>query len=95
MDNNFTIFRKLNNYQIRTGVWLSVMKSVDNKKILIKTFPTIRPQLTDGEILQELQRHLKGVLAVSRHDPLWLQVSKSDGRSVLTDILCWLTICVD
>ena len=54
------------------------MKSVDNKKILIRTFPTIRPQLTDGEILQELQRHLKGVLAVSRHDPLWLQVCKSD-----------------
>ena len=64
------------------------MKSVDNKKILIKTFPTIRPQLTDGEILQELQRHLKGVLAVSRHDPLWLQVCKSDGRScLLTSVL--------
>ena len=66
---------KLNSHQLRPGVWLACNKSVDNKKISVKTVPPLKQGLTEQQILQEMQRVVDGVIGVKRLDIRWLEVS--------------------
>ena len=66
---------KLNSHQLRPGVWLACNKSVDNKKISVKTVPPLKQGLTEQQILQEMQRVVNGVIGVKRLDIRWLEVS--------------------
>ena len=50
-------------------------KSVDNKKISVKTVPPLQQGLTDHQILQEMRKFVQGVLEVRRIDIRWLEVS--------------------
>ena len=66
---------KLNSLQVRPGVWLACDKSVDNKKISVKTVPPLQQGITDQEILLEMQKVVQGVIKVKRLDIRWLEVS--------------------
>ena len=69
---------KLNSHQLRPGVWLACNKSVDNKKISVKTVPPLKQSLTDQQILQEMQRVVNGVVGLKRIDIRWLEVSRRE-----------------
>ena len=66
---------RLNSQEVRPGVWLACNKSVDNKKISVKTVPPLKQSLTDQQILQEMQRVVNGVVGLKRIDIRWLEVS--------------------
>ena len=66
---------KLNSLMVRPGVWMACNKSVDNKKISVKTVPPLKQDLTEQQILQEMQRVVDGVIGVKRLDIRWLEVS--------------------
>ena len=66
---------KLNSLMVRPGVWMACNKSVDNKKISVKTVPPLQQGLTDHQILQEMRKFVQGVLEVKRIDIRWLEVS--------------------
>ena len=68
-------FRKLDGYQIRPGAWINVTRSVDNKKIMIRTSPPVNHGVSDQEILVELEKILDGVSGVRRLKREWLKVS--------------------
>ena len=66
---------KLNSLQVRPGVWLACNKSVDNKKISVRTVPPLQQGITDQEILLEMKQFVQGALEVKRIDIRWLEVS--------------------
>merc|ERR1719436_2227361 len=72
---------KLNSLQVRPGVWLACNKSVDNKKISVKTVPPLRQGITDQEILLEMQQFVQGALEVKRIDIRWLEVDFESHRA--------------
>ena len=65
----------LNNFEIRPGHPLAVTKSVDNRKLCIKTVPPINPDTPKEMIIQELGTLVAGVTDVTFLARSWLQVT--------------------
>ena len=59
----------------RLIAWINVTRSVDNKKIMIRTSPPVNHRVSDQEILVELEKILDGVSGVRRLKREWLKVS--------------------
>ena len=70
----------LNNYPIRPGTQLAVTKSVDNRRLCIKTFPSLSLEITMGEIREELRGILEGVEGVRFISTGWLEVEFQSHR---------------
>ena len=71
--------RKLNNYHVRPGFPLAVTKSVDNRKLSIKTVPTLGRE-TENMIVRELGTIVEGVEKVLFEACGWLEVEFSSHR---------------
>ena len=69
-----TAIKKLNNYPIRPGRMLAVTKSVDNRRLCIKTFPSLSLEITAEEVREELRGILEGVEGVRFLSTNWLEV---------------------
>ena len=67
---------RLNSQEVRPGVWLACNKSVDNKKISVKTVPPIPRSFSNQEILQEMRKFIQGILELKKIDFQWFEVSK-------------------
>ena len=66
--------KQLNNYPIRPGTQLAVTKSVDNRRLCIKTLPSISLEITAGDAREELRGILEGVEGVRFLSTRWLEV---------------------
>ena len=75
-----TATKQLNNHQIRPGTFLAVTKSVDNRSLCIKTVPSLSPEITAGEIREELRGILEGVEGVRFISSRWLEVEFQSHR---------------
>ena len=64
--------RRLNNYQIREGYPLAVTRSVDNRKLNIKTMPQLDKE--EHEVVQELSIVVEGVSRVEFKSRGWIEV---------------------
>jgi len=64
---------KLNNHYIRPGYPLAVTRSVDNRKLSIKTIPTIDNK-TEEEVIHELSNVVEGVDKVKFQSRGWVEV---------------------
>ena len=73
--------KTLDNYQIRPGSYLRVTRSVDNKKICLKTVPPIPSTFTEEKVLGELRRVLDGASSVRFLNKWWLQVEFTTHRN--------------
>ena len=71
---------QLNNFPIRPGTQLAVTKSVDNRRLCIKTFPSLSLEITMGEIREELRGILEGVEGVRFLSTRWLEVEFQSHR---------------
>ena len=69
-----TAIKQLNNYPIRPGRMLAVTKSVDNRRLCIKTLPSLSLEITAEEIREELRGILEGVEGVRFLSTNWLEV---------------------
>ena len=72
--------KQLNNYPIRPGNQLAVTKSVDNRRLCIKTLPSISLEITAGEVRKELRGILEGVEGVRFISTRWLEVEFQSHR---------------
>ena len=72
--------KQLNNYPIRPGTQLAVTKSVDNRRLCIKTLPSISLEITAGEVRKELRGILEGVEGVRFISTRWLEVEFQSHR---------------
>ena len=75
-----TATKKLNNYQIRPGTFLAVTKSVDNRRLCLKTLPSLSLEITAGEVREELRGLLEGVEGVRFLSTKWLEVEFQSHR---------------
>ena len=75
-----TAIKQLNNYPIRPGTQLAVSKSVDNRRLCIKTNPTLSPEITEGDVREELRGILEGVEGVRFISTRWLEVEFQSHR---------------
>ena len=66
--------KALNNFQIRPGYPLAVTKSVDNRKLCIKTVPQLGRNVTEKGVTEELAKVVDGVLAVKFIAKRWLKI---------------------
>ena len=66
--------KKLNNYEIRPGSFLAVTKSVDNRKLVMKPFPALAPNVTEMATRDELKKTLEGVVGVRFISTRWIEV---------------------
>jgi len=71
--------KKLNNYKIRPGHPLAVTRSVDNRKLSIKTVPPVVEE-TEEEMIQELSTVVEGVEKVRFQARGWIEVEFSSHR---------------
>jgi len=71
--------RKLNNYHVRPGYPLAVTRSVDNRKLSIKTVPSIENNSADA-VIHELSSIAEGVEKVKFQARGWLEVEFSTHR---------------
>ena len=70
----------LHNYEIRPGYPLAVTKSVDNRKLCIKTVPAINARQDKEVILREIGTLVDGVTKVTFIATRWLQVEFESHR---------------
>ena len=75
-----TAIRQLNNYPIRPGTQLAVTKSVDNRSLCMKTDPALSPEITEGDVREELRGILEGVEGVRTISTRWLEVEFQSHR---------------
>ena len=75
-----TAIKQLNNYPIRPGTKLAVTKSVDNRRLCIKTNSNLSPEITDGDVMEELRGMLEGVEGVRTISTRWLEVEFQSHR---------------
>ena len=75
-----TAIRQLNNYPIRPGTQLAVIQSVDNRRLGIKTNPSISLEITAGNVREELRGILEGVEGVRFISTRWLEVEFQSHR---------------
>ena len=68
-----TAIKQLNNYPIRPGTKLAVSKSVDNRRLCIKTVPSLSLEITAGDTREELRGILEGVEGVRFISTKWLE----------------------
>jgi len=71
--------RKLNNYHVRPGYPLAVTRSVDNRKLSIKTVPSIDNNSEDA-VIHELSSIAEGVEEVKFQARGWIEVEFSTHR---------------
>ena len=55
-------------------------KSVDNRRLCIKTNSTLSPEITDGDVMEELRGMLEGVEGVRTISTRWLEVEFQSHR---------------
>ena len=72
--------KQLNNYQIRPGTFLAVTKSVDNRRLCVKTIPSLSLEITAEEVREELRGLLEGVEGVRFLSTKWLEVEFQSHR---------------
>jgi len=70
---------KLNNFYIRPGYSLAVTRSVDNRKLSVKTIPAIDKE-TEEQVVVELSRVVEGVDRVRFQPRGWVEVEFSTHR---------------
>jgi len=70
----------LNNYPIRHGYPLAVTRSVDNRKLCIKTVPPLGSNLAEKNIVEELAKFVDGVSGVKFIARRWLQIEFDSHR---------------
>ena len=75
-----TAIKQLNNYAIRPGTLLAVTKSVDNRRLCMKTIPSLSLEITAGEVREELRGILEGVEGVRTISTRWLEVEFQSHR---------------
>ena len=75
-----TAIKQLNNYAIRPGTLLAVTKSVDNRRLCMKTIPSLSLEITAGEVREELRGILEGVEGVRFISTRWLEVEFQSHR---------------
>ena len=75
-----TAIKQLNNYPIRPGTLLAVSKSVDNRRLCIKTVPTLSLEITAEDAREELRGILEGVEGVRFISTRWLEVEFQSHR---------------
>ena len=75
-----TATKQLNNHQIRPGTFLAVTKSVDNRRLCVKTLPSLSLEITAGEVREELRGLLEGVEGVRFLSTKWLEVEFQSHR---------------
>jgi len=71
--------KQLNNYPIRAGHALAVTRSVDNRKLSIKTLPPLVKE-TEQEIINELGTVVEGVEKIKFQARGWIEVEFSTHR---------------
>ena len=71
--------KKLNNFNIRPGHALAVTRSVDNRKLSIKTVPPLVKE-TEQEMINELGTFVEGVEKVKFQARGWVEVEFSTHR---------------
>ena len=75
----------LDNYPIRPMKYLGVVRSVDNKKLCLRTVPPIPTTFTGEKVMEELRKILDGATAVRLLNKGWIQVEfKSHRHAALT-----------
>ena len=75
-----TAIEKLNNYQIRPGYPLAVTRSVDNRKLCVKTIPPLHADINEAAVTKELANLVSGVTGVKFIARRWLQVEFESHR---------------
>jgi len=70
---------KLNNHYVRPGYPLAVTRSVDNRKLSVKTIPSIDKE-TEEEVIRELSAVVEGVDRVKFQSRGWVEVEFSTHR---------------
>ena len=75
-----TAIDKLNNYQIRPGYPLAVTRSVDNRKLCVKTIPPLHVDINEAAAAKELANLVSGVTGVKFIARRWLQVEFESHR---------------
>jgi len=70
----------LNNYPIRHGYPLAVTRSVDNRKLCIKTVPPLGSNIAEKTIVEELTKSVDGVSGVKFIARRWLQIEFDSHR---------------
>ena len=75
-----TAIKQLNNYPIRPGTKLAVSKSVDNRRLCIKTVPSLSLEITAEDAREELRGILEGVEGVRFISTRWLEVEFQSHR---------------
>jgi len=70
----------LNNYPIRQGYPLAVTRSVDNRKLCIKTVPPLRSNVSKKNVVEELATFVDGVSGVKFIARRWLQIEFDSHR---------------
>lgn len=71
--------KKLNNYHVRPGYPLAVTRSVDNRKLSIKTMPSLEKE-TEKDVINELSSIVEGVEIVKYQARGWIEVEFSSHR---------------
>lgn len=71
--------RKLNNYHVRPGYPLAVTRSVDNRKLSIKSVPCLDKE-TEDAVIEELLCFVEGVENVKFQARGWIEVEFSTHR---------------
>jgi len=75
-----TAIERLNNYHIRPGYPLAITKSVDNRKLCVKTVPPLNSDITEAAATKELANLVSGVTGVKFIARRWLQVEFESHR---------------
>ena len=75
-----TATKQLHNHQIRPGTFLAVTKSVDNRRLCVKTSPSLSLEITAGEVREEVRGLLEGVEGVRFLSTKWLEVEFQSHR---------------
>merc|ERR1712112_160190 len=75
-----TAIDKLNNFQIRPGYPLAVTRSVDNRKLCVKTIPPLNVDINEAAAAKELANLVSGVTGVKFIARRWLQVEFESHR---------------
>jgi len=70
---------KLHNHHIRPGYPLAVTRSVDNRKLSVKTIPSINKE-TEEEVIRELNAVVEGVDMVEFQSRGWVEVEFTTHR---------------
>jgi len=70
----------LNNYPIRHGYPLAVTRSVDNRKLCIKTVPPLGSNVAEKTVVEELAKFVDGVSGAKFIARRWLQIEFDSHR---------------